>query len=76
MFGAYIRAVLTIGVAVLTAAILQFIMPRLLPFIGPQDSYLVKAFTGISENALLIMLAGIAAGLIARAVVESKTGVR
>jgi hypothetical protein len=76
MFGAYIRAVITIGIAVLSAAILQFIVPRLLPFIGPKDSYLYNAFNGVAENALLIMLAAIAAGLIARAVAESNAGVR
>jgi hypothetical protein len=76
MFGAYIRATITVGIAVLSAAILKFIVPMLLPYIGPEDSYLYNAFNGVAQNALLIMLAAIAAGLIARAVAESNAGVR
>jgi hypothetical protein len=75
MFGNYVESALTIGVAVLSAAILQFIIPYLLPFQGPSDSMLYRAFDGIAENALLIMLVAIAAGVLARAVVESR-GVR
>jgi hypothetical protein len=74
MFGAYVQAALTIGVAVLSAAVLQFAIPFLLPYQGPQDSMLFNAFSAISEYALLIMLAAIAAGVLARSVVES--GVR
>lgn len=76
MFGAYIRAVLTIGVAVLAAAILETVGGFLLPHVGAQGGYLYKAFNGLIENALFIMLIGIAAALIARSVVESKSGVR
>jgi len=74
MFGAYVRAALTIGVAVLSAAVLQFAIPFLLPYQGPPDSMLYNAFATVGENALLIMLAAIAAGVLARSVVES--GVR
>ena len=74
MFGAYLRAALTIGVAVLSAAVLQFAIPFLLPYQGPPDSMLYNAFATVGENALLIMLAAIAAGVLARSVVES--GVR
>ena len=74
MFGAYLRAALTIGVAVLSAAILQFIVPFFLPYQGAESSMLYNAFSTISDNALLLMLAGIAAGVLARSVVES--GVR
>lgn len=76
MFGAYIRAVLTIGVAVLAAAILETVGGFLLPHVGAQGGYLHTAFSGVIDNALLLMLAGIGAALIARAVVESKSGVR
>lgn len=77
MFGALIRAAPEIGIAVLSGAILRFIVPLLVPLMGPEDGYLVKAFTGISENAVFIMLVAIAAGLIARAVAESSaSGVR
>jgi len=75
MFGSYIRAALTIGVAVLSASVLQFAVPFLLPYQGPQDSMLYNAFSGIADNALLIMLVAIAGGVLARAVVESR-GVR
>lgn len=76
MFGAYIRAVLTIGVAVLSAAVLQFVMPFFLQFQGEPDSLLYRSFAGIADNALFIMLVAIAAGVLARAVVESNAGVR
>lgn len=76
MFGAYIRATITVGVAVLTAAILNFIVPFFLRFQGPTDSLLYRSFAGIAENSLLIMLVAIGAGLLARAVAESQAGVR
>ena len=72
MFGAYLRGALTIGVAVLSAAVLQFVVPFLLPYQGPEDSMLYSAFSGLAENALLIMLAAIAAGVLARSIVESR----
>jgi len=80
MFGAYIRAALTIGVAVLSAAVLQFIVPYLLPYVaatGVEESnqtMLYNFFSTLSENALLVMLAAIAAGVLTRAVVESGPG--
>jgi len=76
MFGAYIRATLTVGIAVLVAAIVKFIVPFFLPFLGPEDSLLYQSFNGIAENAIFIMLLGIGAALIARAVAESSSGVR
>jgi hypothetical protein len=76
MFGAFIRAAPEIGIAVLLGAILRFILPLLLPLMGPDDGYVATAFTGISENAVFIMLVAIAAGLLARAVAESNAGVR
>jgi hypothetical protein len=80
MFGAYLRAGLTIGVAVLSAAVLQFIVPYLLPFVGAtgveesNQTMLYSTFAAIADNALLIMLAAIAAGVLTRAVVESGPG--
>ena len=76
MFGAYIRAAITIGVAVLSGAILQFLVPFFLPFLGPEGSMLYRSFDGIAENALFIMLVAVGAALLARAVVESNAGVR
>ena len=60
MFGAYVRAALTIGVAVLSAAVLQFAIPFLLPYQGPPDSMLYNAFATVGDNALLIMLGTLA----------------
>ena len=74
MFGAYIRAAGTVAVAVLSAAVLQFAVPFLLPYQGAPDSMLYQAFSGVADNALIIMLFAIAAGVLARSVTES--GVR
>lgn len=76
MFGPYIRGAITIGIAVLSGAILQFIVPYLLPYQGAEDSLLYRSFEGVAENAIFIMLVAVGAALIARAVVESNAGVR
>jgi hypothetical protein len=76
MFGAYIRAVLTIGVAVLAAAILDVVGGFLLPYQGTSDNLLYRSFAGVIDNALFIMLLAIGAAVLARAVVESNAGVR
>jgi len=70
MFGAYIRAVLNVGVAVLVAALLQFIIPFFMPFMGDEESLMYRSLDTLADNALMIMLIAIAAGLIARAAVE------
>lgn len=71
MFGAYARAALTIAFAVLIAAVLQFVVSPLLAFLGPESSLLYRSFNGLAENALIIMLIAVGAGVIARAVTES-----
>ena len=71
MFGAYLRAALTIAFAVLASAVLQFLIDPLLAFLGPQNSLLYRSFAGVAENALIIMLLAVGAGVIARAVAES-----
>lgn len=76
MFGAYIRAAITIGIAVVSAAILQFVIPFLLPYQGPEDELLYQSFAALADNALFIMLLGIAAAVIAAAIAESGQGVR
>ena len=76
MFGAYIRAAMLLGAAVLVGAILQFIVPFLLPYQGAEDGLLYQSFQGIADNAIFIMLIAVGAGLLARAVVESNAGVR
>ena len=76
MFGAYVRGGLTIGVAVLAAALLEYMIPFLLPYQGAEDSLLYQSFDFLASNALFIMLIAVAAGVLARAVVESSPGVR
>jgi len=71
MFGAYLRAALTIAFAVLASAVLQFLVDPLLQFMGPQNTLLYRSFSGLAENALIIMLLAVGAGVIARAVAES-----
>ena len=74
MFGAYVRAGITIAVAVLAAAILGFFIPFFMPFMGPEDELLYQSFEALEEWALFIMLAAVAAGVLARSVVESGVG--
>ena len=74
MFGAYVRAGITIAVAVLAAAILGFLIPFFMPFMGPEDELLYQSFEALEEWALFIMLAAVAAGVLARSVVESGVG--
>lgn len=76
MFGAYIRGAITVGVSVLSAAILNFIVPFLLPYQGPEDGMLYQSFAAIADNALFVMLIAVAAGVLAAALTESRTGVR
>jgi hypothetical protein len=76
MFGAYLRAALTVGVAVLSGAILNFIVPFLLPYQGPEDGMLYQAFAAVANNGLFLMLVAVAAGVLAAAVKESGAGVR
>jgi len=76
MFGRYFRAAITVGIAVLSAAILNFVVPFLLPYQGPQDSMLYQSFAAVADNSLFVMLVAVAAGVLAAAVKESNAGVR
>ena len=77
MFGAILRSAPTAAGAVLLGAVLQFILSRVLPYLGPESGMLYRSFNAIAEHGLLIMLVAVAAGLLARAVVESNAaGVR
>jgi len=76
MFGAYIRAGVTVGIAVLSGAILNFIIPFLLPYQGPEDGLLYQLFATLGDNAVFLMLIAVAAGVLAAAVKESNAGVR
>lgn len=77
MYGAYVRAATTVGASVLMAAILRFVMPYLLPIVAApgveqtDQTMLYRSLAAVTNNVLLIMLAAIAAGVLARAVVES-----
>lgn len=70
MFSAYVRGALNVGAAVLVGAILQFIVPYLLPYQGDSDSLLYSSFEAISENAILIMLVAVGFTLIVQASIE------
>ncbi|CAI49743.1 uncharacterized protein NP_7028A (plasmid) [Natronomonas pharaonis DSM 2160] len=74
MFGAFIRAVLSAGAAVLIAAILSFILGFFLPFLGPEDELLYRSFAAVAEHNLLVMMLAVCAALVARAVVEARPG--
>jgi len=76
MFGAYVRAGLTIVIAVFSAALLEYILPFFMPFLGAEDSLMYRSFDWLGENALMLMLAAVAAAVLARAYVESTPGVR
>lgn len=76
MFGAYIRAALTVVIAVFTAALLEYVIPFFLPYVGPEDGLLYQSFDWLTEYAVMLMLAAVAAGVLARASVESSAGVR
>lgn len=76
MFAAYLRAAVAVLVAALLAAVLSFMLPYFIDLMGPEDSLMVRSFEAIADNALLLMLAGIALFLIVRAVVESSMGVQ
>lgn len=74
MYGAFARAALGVPIAVLVGAIIQFIVPYLLPYQGPETSFLYRLFDALAENAILLMLAALAAAVLARSVVESNAG--
>ena len=76
MFGVYIRAAITIGIAVVSALILQFIVPFLLPYQGPEDGLMYQSFDTLADNALFIMLLAVAAAVMAGAIRQSGRGVR
>lgn len=76
MFGDYIRGAITIGIAVVSALILQFIVPFLLPYQGPEDELLYQSFSSLADNALFIMLLAVAAAVMAGAIRQSGRGVR
>ncbi len=75
MFGVYIRGAITVGIALVCAAILQFVIPFLLPYQGPEDELLYQSFATLADNALFIMLLGVAAAVFAGAVAQSGRGI-
>lgn len=71
MYGAWIRAGVTVPIAVLSAALLNFVIPYFEPYLGPEDSLIYQSFTALGDNSILLMLAAVAAGVLAAAVAES-----
>ena len=76
MFAAYIRAAITLGIAVVVGVLLQMLVPPFLAFQGPEDGLLYQSFEAVAEYGILLMVTAIGVGLLARAVVESNVGVR
>lgn len=75
MFGAYARAALAIPIAVLMGGFLEYVVPFFLPLMGSQDGLLYSSFDFLSQNGIFLMLLAVAAGVLARAYVESTSGV-
>jgi hypothetical protein len=76
MWGAYIRAVLTIGMIAIGSAVMRAVAPYLLQYQGAPDSLLYRTFAGIIDYIFVLGLLAIGVTLIARAVTESQVGVR
>jgi len=71
MWGAVLRSALVAAAAALLAAVLSFILARLLPLMGPQDNLIYTSFASVADHALAVMFLAVLAGLIGRAVIES-----
>jgi len=74
MYGAYIRGGITAGAVALVGAVLNFILPYLLPLMGPEDEILYQTFSSVGNNAVLIGLIAVGAGIMAAATAESNAG--
>jgi len=74
MYGAYIRGGITAGAVALVGAVLNFILPYLLPLMGPQDEILYQTFSSVGNNVVLIGLIAVGAGIMAAATAESNAG--
>jgi hypothetical protein len=71
MYGAYIRGGVTAAAVALIGAVLNFILPYLLPLLGPQDEILYQSFDALGSNVVLIGLIAVGAGIMAAATAES-----
>lgn len=76
MYGAFARGGLEVVIAVFAGALLEYLTPFFLPFVGPESSLIYRSFDWLGSNAVLIMLVAVAAGVLARAAAESNPGVR
>jgi len=74
MYGAYIRAGISAGAVTLLGAVLNFILPYLLPLLGPQDELLYQTFNTLGNNVVILGLDAVAAGVMAAATAESSVG--
>jgi hypothetical protein len=74
MYGAYIRAGISAGAVTLLGAVLNFILPYLLPLLGPQDELLYQTFNTLGNNVVMLGLVAVAAGVMAAATAESSVG--
>jgi len=74
MYGAYIRAGISAGAVTLLGAVLNFILPYLLPLLGPQDELLYQTFNTLGNNVVILGLVAVAAGVMAAATAESSVG--
>ena len=70
MYGAYLRAVIALPGVVLVAKLIEWIVPFFLPYLPP-NSVLYRTFSGLVDNAMLIGLFAVAAGVIAAAAIQS-----
>jgi hypothetical protein len=75
MFGAYARAALAVPIAVLVGGIVEYALPFFLPLLGSESTMLYRTFDFLTEYAIFLLLVAVAAGVLARAYVESTPGV-
>lgn len=71
MYGAYIRGGITTAGVALLGAVLNFVLPYLLPLLGPQDEILYQSFESLGSNVVLLGLIAVGAGIMAAATAES-----
>jgi len=74
MYGALIRAGLTVVIAVFAGGLVEWLVPFFLPYQGGESTLMYQSFAWLGENAMFVMLAAVAAGVLARATVESNLG--